>query len=323
MMQPLVSAMRESFGAEAVIDLVCMARCSEAAELLNGLDQVHLVQRGTGEVLEALRSRSFDYLMDFHGNVRSRSLARSLDVLTFSVDKQAWNRLCLIQGWRKRPVSSFIDRCFDVLKPFDISLPEPSAWGPNAWGELQLRLPQPIDGDASQSGAVVIGLGSSHPGKHLSNEIVEATIDVAQRFGRKVIMVGGADEQSRAEEFAKSHDHVQTRAGQWTLLESARAIAQAVAIVSGDTVTMHLAAATGTPVAAIWGCTRPSLGLAAWRPNPKSIDLTPASNRRIAPCSKHGATCRHTRSSDPFHPDRCGQHVPTESLTDWLQDLLS
>ena len=137
MMQPVVTALRATYGEEAVVDLVCMARCKQAAELLSGIDVVHTVERGTGEVLDALREREFDYLLDLHGTVRSRSLARSLDVLPFSVDKQAWNRWCLIRGWRSVPVSSFVDRCLEVLRPFGITPPRPESWGPEAWGALR------------------------------------------------------------------------------------------------------------------------------------------------------------------------------------------
>ena len=119
MMQPVVTALRATYGMDAVVDFVCMARCRQAAELLSGIDVLHTVERGTGEVLNTLREREFDYLLDLHGTVRSRSLARSLDVLTFSVDKQAWNRWRLIRGWRSapyRPSSTVAWRCFAPLE---------------------------------------------------------------------------------------------------------------------------------------------------------------------------------------------------------------
>ena len=263
--------------------------------------------------LEALRERNFDYLMDFHGNVRSRSLARSLDVLTFSVDKQAWNRWRLIRGFRSAPVTSFIERCFQCLRPFDVEPPSQERWGPDAWGHL--NLPGHPDMAELTRGQVVVSLGSSHPGKHLSHAIVDTAIQAAQQSSRRVVLVGGHAEQPRAEMLAEQHNHVLSRAGHWSLGESALAIQHADAVVSGDTVTMHLAAAVGTPLASVWGCTRPSLGLSAWRPNPHSLDLTPRDNHG-RPCSKHGATCRHTRSSDPFHPDRCAQQVSADDLAD-------
>ena len=59
MMQPVVTALRTAYGKDAVVDLVCMARCRQAAELLSGIDLVHTVAQGTGEVLDALREREF------------------------------------------------------------------------------------------------------------------------------------------------------------------------------------------------------------------------------------------------------------------------
>jgi len=317
MMQPVVTALRATYGEEAVVDLVCMARCRQAAELLSGTDVVHTVERGTGEVLDALREREFDYLLDLHGTVRSRSLARSLDVLPFSVDKQAWNRWCLIRGWRSVPVSSFVDRCLEVLRPFGINPPRPESWGPEAWGALR---PSEAKDDMPPAD-LVIGLGSSHPGKHLSNAVVEAALHASQHV--RVVLVGGEAERARAEQIAAQHPHARAVAGDWDLAKTTHAISHARAVVTGDTVTMHLAAATGRPTAAVWGCTHPSLGLAGWRPHPDSIDVIPDVAAPHKPCSKHGASCRHTRSEDPFHPDRCSQQVDPAKITSWLERMLA
>ena len=317
MMQPVVTALRATYGEEAVVDLVCMARCQQAAELLSGIDVVHTVERGTGEVLEALREREIDYLLDLHGTVRSRSLARSLDVLPFSVDKQAWNRWCLIRGWRSLPVSSFVDRCLDVLRPFGITPPRRESWGPEAWGALR---PSEVMDDMPPAD-LVIGLGSSHPGKHLSNAVVEAALQASQHV--RVVLVGGEAERTRAEQLASQHPHARAVAGDWNLAQTAHAISRARAVVTGDTVTMHVAAATGRPAAAVWGCTRPSLGLAGWRPHPDSIDVIPDVAAPHKPCSKHGATCKHTHSEDPFHPDRCSQQVDPAKITSWLERMLA
>ena len=317
MMQPVVTALRATYGEEAVVDLVCMARCRQAAELLSGIDVVHTVERGTGEVLDALCEREFDYLLDLHGTVRSRSLARSLDVLPFSVDKQAWNRWCLIRGWRSLPVSSFVDRCLDVLRPFGITPPRRESWGPEAWGALR---PSEVMDDMPPAD-LVIGLGSSHPGKHLSHAVVEAALQASQHV--RVVLVGGEAERTRAEQLASQHPHARAVAGDWNLAQTAQAISRARAVVTGDTVTMHVAAATGRPAAAVWGCTRPSLGLAGWRTHPDSIDVIPDVAAPHKPCSKHGATCKHTHSEDPFHPDRCSQQVDPAKITSWLERVLA
>ena len=139
----------------------------------------------------------------------------------------------------------------------------------------------------------------------------------------RVVLVGGEAERARAEALASPHAHVTSAAGRWDLAQTTHAISLAKAVVTGDTVTMHLAAATGRPTAAVWGCTRPSLGLAGWHGHPQSIDVLPDVAAPHTPCSKHGATCKHTRSEDPFHPDRCGQQVPPAEVTSWLERVLA
>ena len=318
LMQPAVTSLRATYGEEAVIDLVCLTRSLPAAELLSGLNKVHAVERGTGEVTAALKERNYDYLLDLHGTVRSRSLARALDVLTLSVDKQAWNRWTLIRGWRKVGVAHFVERCLDVLKPFGVMRPDAHVFGAEAWGALELPTRPELP-----SSYVAVALGSSHPGKHMSDAVIDTAIHAAQAQGRTAVLVGGEAEQARASNVVARHPEAVSHVGTWTLGETAAALADAEAVVTGDTVTLHLAAAVGTPVAAVWGCTRPSLGLAAWRPNPQSIDVLPSRDNRARPCSKHGATCRHTRSSDPFHTDRCGQHVDPREVDNWLKNLLT
>ena len=168
---------------------------------------------------------------------------------------------------------------------------------------------------------LVIGLGSSHPGKHLSNAVVEAALHASQHV--RVVLVGGEAERARAEELAAQHPHARAVAGDWDLAQTTHTISHARAVVTGDTVTMHLAAASGRPTAAVWGCTRPSLGLAGWRPHPDSIDVMPDDAAPHKPCSKHGATCKHTRSENPFHPDRCSQQVDPAKITSWLERVLA
>lgn len=338
LMQPLITAMRSHFGEAALIDLVCLARCQEAALLLSGLNHVHVVQRGTGEIREALQSKEYDYLLDLHRHVRSRSLARDLKVLTLQVDKESWARWTLVQGWRKRPVKPFVERCFDVVKPFGIAAPDvlpskadnPSKsrhpgesnprglWGPQAWGRLHMAPSTSSD----PTGHVVLSLGSSHPGKHLSDAVVDAVVQTCLESGRDIVLVGGPDAKARSHRLQQQHPEVIDHVGAWTLAQTTRSIADADAVISGDTVTMHLASAVGTPLGTVWGCTRPALGLAPWRPHPSSQQFFPR-GEEFRPCSKHGATCRHTRSKDPHHPQRCSQQVDPVQVAAWLRGLLN
>ncbi|MGB2424495.1 MAG: glycosyltransferase family 9 protein, partial [Flavobacteriales bacterium] len=167
-------------------------------------------------------------------------------------------------------------------------------------------------------------LASSHPGKHLSDAVIEAATQAAIQHGCEAILVGGEAERGRAEQFARAHAHVTSIAGgSTTLADTASTLRFADAVVTGDTVTMHLAAAVGTPVAAVWGCTRPTLGLEGYRPHAASVNILPEVSDPHRPCSKHGATCRHTRSQDADHPNRCSQRVNPFEVAGWLGRVLS
>jgi ADP-heptose:LPS heptosyltransferase len=315
LMQPLVHALRAHCGPEARIDLICLRRSASASQILAGLDDVHLIDRGTAEVVPDLKALRFDYLLDFHGNVRSRSLARQLDAMTLRVDKAAFARWMLLRGWRKEPVRPFVDRCFDVIRPFGIALPSSESHGPDAWGSFHLG-----DSQADVPGGhLALSLSSSQPGKHLSKAVVNEAIVTASERNVPVVIYGGPAEAERAEAIQADHPGVQLLAGEVDLQTTTAALAVAKALVTGDTATMHLGAGLGVPVGSVWGCTRPSLGLAPWRPHPDSRAFLPEGSS--APCSKHGASCKHTTSDDPFDVRRCGQQIEPLVVRTWLEAL--
>ena len=316
LMQPLVHALRAHYGPEARIDLICLRRSASAAALLSGLDDVHLIDRGTAEVVPDLKALRFDYLLDFHGNVRSRSLARQLDAMTLRVDKAAFARWTLLRGWRKEPIRPFVDRCFDVVRPFGVVPPAAESHGPDAWGNFQL-------GDAPTGvpkGHLALSLSSSQPGKHLSDAVVNEVIVTASERHVPVVIYGGPAEADRAKAIQANHPDVTLLAGEVDLQTTTTALALSKALVTGDTATMHLGAGLSVALGSVWGCTRPSLGLAPWRPHPDSRAFLPAGS--TAPCSKHGASCKHTACDDPFDARRCGQKVDPKAVRSWLEGLL-
>ena len=63
-------------------------------------------------------------------------------------------------------------------------------------------------------------------------------------------------------------------------------IAQEDCIISMDSMAMHMASLTATPVVSIWGATHPSLGFLGWGCDPK---LTLQAEMPCRPCSVFGA----------------------------------
>lgn len=312
--------MRNHFGDDAIIDLICLAKSQPAAQLISGLNHCHVIERGTGEILKDLKTREYHYLLDVHGTVRSRSLAKGLNIMTLTIDKQWFQRWLLIRGLRREAVTHHVDRSLALLKPFGIPAPHPSN---HAWGALNLKegLPEAVRGLDSHFAAV--GLGSSQRGKHLSDQVIETVLQACRERAWKVVLVGGQDVVERAASWSANDDNVIDGTGLWSLSQVAKCIEAAQALISGDTATMHLGAAVNTPTLSVWGCTKPGLGLHAWHPHEASRDILPLRNgtHDHRPCSKHGASCRFTSSHDPMHPNRCSQAVDAREVADWVMAL--
>ena len=308
---PVIHAIREHYGTESRIDFVTLKRFSGAADLLPGLNEIHLVDKTTSEVVPSLKSLEFDYLIDLHGNVRSRSLSKALNIITFNVNKQTIQRFALVLGLRKKPIQHFVERSLNVLKPFGITSPS------HPWGSLKSK---PNAANALSHAYITIAPGAAHIGK----VIPESTLlTICHEFASQhihVAIVGGADSIAIATKLIASNpkNTVTSFCGSATLQETAAIIENAQLVIGGDTGAMHLASALHTPLISIWGCTRPSLGLSPWRPHRATITLLPQ-DRGSRPCSRHGAKCRFTRRGQ----DLCIQHVSPARIIDAATQILN
>ena len=107
---PIIHSIREYYGSKSRIDFVCLSKYKGAAELLHGLDKIHLVESITSEITPDLKKINFHYFIDLHCNVKSRSLSKALGIMTFTIDKQTISRFALTLGLRKDPTLHFVDR---------------------------------------------------------------------------------------------------------------------------------------------------------------------------------------------------------------------
>ena len=308
---PVIHAIREHYGPESRIDFVTLKRFSGAADLLPGLNEIHLVDKTTSEVVPTLKALEFDYLIDLHGNVRSRSLSKALNILTFNVNKQTIQRFALVLGLRKKPIRHFVERSLDVLQPFGIPTPA------YPWGSLKSK---PNSDNSLPHPYITIAPGAAHIGK----VIPESTLlTICHEFASRdihVAIVGGPDSIPIATKLisANPKNAITSFCGITTLQETAAIIENAQLVIGGDTGAMHLASALHTPLISIWGCTRPSLGLSPWRPHRATITLLPQ-DRGSRPCSRHGAKCRFTRRGQ----DLCIQHVSPSRIIDAATQILN
>jgi len=274
------------------------------------VDVVHTIDKSTQEVLPSLRAVAFDHIIDLHNNLRSRRVKRSLDGISFTVDKQNLAKWLLVRGWRTKPIPHIVDRYFEAFSSaFGAELP--SQWPKLFHGSaLPEGLAWRLDDGARQSvpARVALALGATHDGKKIPAESFRQILQALLPHNITMILLGGANEKSLGHNLATLDDErILNLAGRTTISESAAILRESIVAVAGDTGMMHLAAAVGTPVIALWGCTRPSLGMSVWRPPNGSADLIPVDRNGAKPCSKLGNQCR-------FGGDLCIHHVDLEAV---------
>ena len=223
---PAVTSLRQAIHGPCEIHYLTKASMAPVVKGFGALvDHLHTIEESTAEVQEALKGLNFDYVVDLHNNVRSRSIKRTLGLICFTVDKQNWAKWLLVRGWRRKPVTSIVERYVEAF---------------------------------------------------------------AGAFGA-VVLIGGSGDAKRAK--ALQGSAVISLVGETTLAESAAVLRGAQHVYVGDTGMMHLAVAVGTPVTSFWGCTRPSLGMAPWKPAQGSAIIVPDAKLGSRPCSKLGNRC--------------------------------
>lgn len=278
---PAVASLRQAIHGSCEIHFLTKANMAPVVEGFGALvDHVHTIEESTAEVQEALKDLNFDYVVDLHNNVRSRSVKRTLRLISFTVDKQNWAKWLLVRGWRRKPVTSIVDRYVEAFSgAFGAVVPE-------AWPAIFEESSAP---EGLPAAYVALAIGATHSGKQLTPSLMQALIDQSDV---PVVLIGGSGDAERAKvmEGSKAISLV----GKTTLAESAAVLRGAQHVYAGDTGMMHLAAAVGTPVTSFWGCTRPNLGMAPWNPAQGSATIIPDAQLGSRPCSKLGNRCRHS-----------------------------
>ncbi len=150
----------------------------------------------------------------------------------------------------------------------DLTGPEPA--GPDSatdgGGGPDHRHTAGTDGSrGSSAGAryVVVHPGASAPARSLDATGWRGIVDDLVRRGRRVVVTGSGQERGLTAEVSGRHRLVQDHGGRHDLRGLGRVLAGADAVVVGNTGPLHLAAAVGTPVVAVFP---PTVPLARWRP---------------------------------------------------------
>jgi heptosyltransferase-2 len=253
-----------------------------------------------GEPLPALAARlragRYTHILDLHGSLRTRLLRGLVPGRWRGYPKHRTARAVLIRSKRDiyrdhRPVA---ERYFDAAealdvqpdgKPAELFVAQETTRVADEWLAAH--------GLGSERALIALAPGAAHATKRwpaeywcsLARQLTRSGVDGTPA---DIVVVGGSGDRATADAITEAAGSAEGRAasaaGEFDLAGSGALIQRADAAVSGDTGTMHIATAVGTPVTALFGPTVEAFGFYPYAA--RSVVLERQLDCR--PCSPHG-----------------------------------
>lgn len=281
---PVIRALKQQLKCE--LHILTKAKFSSISENNPFIDKVYQFHEKVNEILPALKSENYDFIVDLQKNARSIKLRKILGKPGSSFPKLNLEKWLLVNFKINRlPEKHIVDRYFEAVNALNVR---------NDGKGLDFFIPEnenlnPIDiHEKLASGYIGFVIGGMHNTKMFPPEKV---IEVINKLKLPVILLGGANDHKNGEIITKSiKDHLTINTcGQYNLNQSASLVKQATLIITNDTGLMHIAAAFRKPIISIWGNTIPEFGMYPYLPgNENSTYRAEIENLKCRPCSKIG-----------------------------------
>ena len=326
---------------DAEIDFLTRGEYAPLARALPGVSEVECLEPAAGllRLVQRLRRRRYDLLIDLHGNMRSRLVVlagNARRVLRY--DKRRLARMAMVgRPRRSRSVPHTVDRYLEVLDRLGAyGAFDPRGAPPGdvpcvvARGMEEVRLPELIVADSAAEAVaerlasagigpevrlLCIAPGASHGPKRWPAERFARVADrLAETRNMRVLLIGSEGDRAITHEVAGAMSGPALDwAGKTDLALLPAAIQRCALLVGNDSGPMHVATAVGTPVVGLFGATHPRLGFAPLGPADAAVTL----DLPCSPCSLHGdRACR-------FHTHACMEDLPAHRIIEEAERRLT
>lgn len=246
----------------------------------------------TGESLRSLvrhlRHEHFDHLLDLHGVARTRALRLLVPGKWHGYSKRRVARWALVHLKRDfyRDQVHEAERYFEAARDLDVQpdgRPAEIGVGMAARAEGASWLERHELGQGRP--LVVAAPGAAYPTKEWPVDHWIALVGRLAAAGADVAVLGGPESVAACEAIAAAGGaHAASSSGRLGIAPTAAVIQAARVAIAGDTGLMHLAAAVGTPVVALFGPTVRAFGFTPY----KAVATILERDLACRPCSAQG-----------------------------------
>ena len=290
---PVLRAIKEQIAGESEIHVLTKRSYAGVLDGNPHISKIHTIENSVQEVMPGLLSEHFDYVIDLHNNIRSRTVKKSLNCKSFTLRKYNIEKWLWVNfGINRMPENHIVDRYMETLRELGVKSDDRGLeyYIPKSDKFQESELPEVM-----RKQYIAFAIGATHDGKKLSTKRI---IEVAKSIQKPLVLIGGKEDVATGDAVASACGaSVLNACGKWSLQRSADAVRRAEIVLTGDTGMMHIASAFNKKIISLWGCTVPGLGMSAYKPHPSSIIIEPKPRSpfrfQARPCSKLGNRCKY------------------------------
>lgn len=250
------------------------------------VDKFHAIEKSIDELVPALQKEKFDWVIDLHNNLRTKSLKAKLRRPYRAFPKLNIQKWLLVKlKINKMPDVHVVDRYFEAVKHLGVVNDGQPC-------DFQIAKEEQVDVMATYGiqpkSYLCIVLGAKFKTKQFPEEML---LTVINELSDPIIFVGGPEDKLFGESLIEkaSKENLFNACGQFSLQGSASLVDQAKKVLTNDTGMMHISSAFDVPIVSVWGNTVPELGMYPYRPNdPSSFTIHEVKDLECRPCSKIG-----------------------------------
>lgn len=259
------------------------------------IDRLWTIDKDISELSQSLLRESFRYIIDLHGNLRTRELKLRLALnatlhlrprpISRTFPKLNFEKFLLTRfSIDRMPEVHIVDRYLQTARHLGVT---------NDGQGLDYFIAPGDEVNLNQAGLpanyVAFVIGAAHATKRLTEEQM---IGFCRAMPHPVLLLGGPAERETGQRIAAAAGgHVTDTCGQYSLAGSASLVRQATLVVTHDTGLMHVAAAFRKPIVSVWGNTVPALGMYPYLPGQEAVEKErrqEVTGLSCRPCSKIG-----------------------------------